>query len=105
MVPCKILVTNSSTDESPNHGPVCHVQHNAIHGKTVGLVLGFPILLKRISFPEKKDTNQTWKREYGQKKKKRIVFEHDTCVAPSLVLLVLEHVNVKSRLLVVSCLL
>ena len=32
VVDFKKLMTSSSTDESPNHGTVCHAERNAVHG-------------------------------------------------------------------------
>ena len=55
MVAFKIWATSSSRDESPNMERSAMLKNHAIHGKTFGLVLGFPILLRRISFPKKKE--------------------------------------------------
>ena len=54
----RIWVTSISTDESPNMERSAMLKNHAIHGKTFGLVLGFPILLGRISFPQKNE--KTW---------------------------------------------
>ena len=55
MVAFKIWATSSSRDESPNMERSAMLKNHAIHGKTFGLVLGFPILLRRFSFPKKKE--------------------------------------------------
>ena len=55
MVAFKIWATSSSRDEPPNMERSAMLKNHAIHGKTFGLVLGFPILLRRISFPKKKE--------------------------------------------------
>ena len=52
-------------------------KNHVVHGKTSGLVLGFPMLLRRILFPQKerKDMNHKPDPERGVRaEKKGIVF-------------------------------
>ena len=46
----RIWATSSSRDESPNMEWSAMLKNNAIHSKTFRLVLGFPILPRRISY-------------------------------------------------------
>ena len=119
---CELLVLNSDLDlkwlllrygrpavQQMNHQIIercAMLQNQAVDGKTVGLVLGFPILLRRISFPKRKNRHVSQTRpgkgSTGRKKPHCILIWHMRGTLTFVIFL--GHVHVKSRFLAVSCL-